>query len=134
MKLPTLDVHDEGACYEALVNLLHPQGLACPGCGRYEGWYIHRRYRAPVLDYRCPDCRSIFNAWTGTILSKTHLPPSVLWQLVVAVVKRQSLAEVVRATGRPRSSMAIWQRRLRRFVREPMSTSDSGRRRLASGE
>jgi predicted RNA-binding Zn-ribbon protein involved in translation (DUF1610 family) len=125
MKLPALDVHDETACYQALVHWLHPHGLACPRCGHRKGWRIHRCRRAPVLDYRCLRCNCIFNAWTGTILRNTHLPPSVLWQLVVAIVTRQRLAEVIRATGRSRPTLAIWYRRLRPFLLHSLPTTES---------
>ena len=125
MKLPALVVHDETASYEALVRLLHPHGIACPRCHRREGWRVHRCRRLPVLDYRCTYCGCVFNAWTGTILSNTHLPPSVLWQLVVAIVKRQRLTDVVRATGRSRPTLRVWYRRLRPFVLELMPNTES---------
>ena len=33
MDFPLIDYLDEGACYRKLVELLHPDGLACPACG-----------------------------------------------------------------------------------------------------
>ena len=125
MKQLAIDIHDEMACYQGLVDWLHPRGLACPRCGRRKGWRVHRRRRAPVVDYHCTNCRCVFNAWTGTILSQTHLPPSVLWCLVVAIVNRQRLAEVVRATGRSRSNLTIWHRRLRRFLLDSLPNTES---------
>lgn len=118
MKLPPVDVHNETACYQALQHWLHPHGLACPQCGRRKSWRVHRRRRAPVLDYRCTHCGCVFNAWTGTVLSHTHLPPSVLWQLLLSIATQQPLAEVVRATGRSRSNLAVWHRRLRIFLQD----------------
>jgi hypothetical protein len=41
------DSLDEGACYTQLVELLHPDGLACPRCGERQHLGIHRCHRAP---------------------------------------------------------------------------------------
>ena len=38
---------DEDACYTKLVELLHPDGLACPRCGERQRLGIHRCHRAP---------------------------------------------------------------------------------------
>ena len=53
MDFPIGDLLDEQACYDWLVGRLYPRGLACPSCGRKRGLGVHRRHRAPVLDYRC---------------------------------------------------------------------------------
>jgi len=128
MRQLTVDVRAERLCYEKPLKLLHPHGLACPQCGCRRGWRLHRRRRAPVLDYRCP-CRCIFNAWTGTVLSNTHLPPSVLWRLVQSIRNQQRVAEVVRATSRSRSSLKVWHRRLRTFLQDssPKAGSEAAR-------
>jgi transposase-like protein len=77
MDFPIADLMDQDACYRRLVNVLHPDGLACPRCsGRRFG--VHRRHRAPILDYRCRDCRRVFNAFTGTALQKTTRSPAAL--------------------------------------------------------
>ena len=74
--MPSLDLTDEVACYEALLHLLHPQGLCCPRCRERSALGIHRRHRAPVLDYQCGACGRVFNAWTATPLEKTLRAPS----------------------------------------------------------
>jgi transposase-like protein len=67
---------DEDACYQFLLDLFHPTGLRCPRCRAADGFYTHRSFRAPVLDYRCRRCGRVFNAWTGTVLQGTHWRPS----------------------------------------------------------
>lgn len=42
---------NEDACYRFLRGLIHPGGLTCPRCP-CDDLRIHRRTRAPVLDYR----------------------------------------------------------------------------------
>ena len=72
MDFPIADLMDEQACYRRLLQALHPDGLCCPHCGRDDGFGVHRRHRDPILDYRCRACRCVFNAFTGTLLQKTH--------------------------------------------------------------
>jgi len=77
MDFPLADLMDEDACYDRIVAALHPDGLTCPRCGG-DRLGVHRRHRAPVLDYRCRDCRRVFNAYTYTALHKSSRRPSVL--------------------------------------------------------
>jgi len=60
-------------CYYFLLDTLHPQGLCCPyGHLLPKGQCPHRRDRAPILDYRCRECSTVFNAFTGTAWAGTH--------------------------------------------------------------
>ena len=47
MDFSLIDYLDEDACYTKLVELLHPDGLACPRCGERQHLGIHRCHRAP---------------------------------------------------------------------------------------
>jgi transposase-like protein len=78
MDFPIQPFMDEDACYHFLLDLFHPEGLRCPRCQARDGFLIHRYYREPVLDYRCPACGRVFNAWTGTAFQGTHFRPSML--------------------------------------------------------
>jgi hypothetical protein len=66
MDFPIVDLMDPAACYQFLLDLLHPDGLRRPGCGREGRVGVQARHRAPVLDYRCGNCGRVFNAYTGT--------------------------------------------------------------------
>jgi transposase-like protein len=81
LDFPLADFMDEQVCYQFLLQLLHPDGLGCPRCGK-ENYRVHRRNRAPVLDYRCSGCGRIFNCHTQTLLHKTHKTPSQ-WVLIL---------------------------------------------------
>ena len=74
MDFPLTDLMDQDACYRKIVGLLHPGGLTCPVCRSSDRLRVHRRHRAPVLDYRCTACGRVFNAFTGTDLDGTHRP------------------------------------------------------------
>ena len=76
MDFPITDLMDHGACYQALMDLFHPEGLACPRCAAREGLNVHRRRGgSPVVDDRCKGCRRVFNLFTGTAWQGTHFGP-----------------------------------------------------------
>ena len=50
MDFPIGELMDESACYEFLVGLLHPDGLACPHCGDRGQLEVHRRDPRPDPD------------------------------------------------------------------------------------
>ncbi len=76
MDFPINDLMDENACYQFLIDIFHPQGLHCPRCQTQEGLQIQNYYREPILNYRCTQCRRVFNAWTGTLFQGTHWRPT----------------------------------------------------------
>jgi len=65
---------DPDACYQALLDWLHPDGLACPRCQNQDQLRVHRRHRAPILDYRCGACKKVFNLFTDTALKGSKRP------------------------------------------------------------
>src|SRR4051794_20810576 len=94
-----IDSMDEGACYDRLVGLLHPGGLACPGCGENQRPGIHRRHRDPVLDYQCGACGRVFNAWTGTALQGTHRRPAQILWILRGITQGTPTAQMARELG-----------------------------------
>ena len=102
MDFPTAALMDEGACYDALVAWLHPDGLACPRCGRRDCLGVHRRHRDPVLDYRCQACRRVSNAFTGTLFHGTRSRPSALVLILRGVAQGVPTAQLSRELNRDR--------------------------------
>jgi len=89
---------DERACYDWLVALLHPGGLACPRC-RGTDAYVHRYHRDPVLDYRCKACGRVYNAFTGTDWQGTQLRPSQVVLILRGFAQGRSTAGLARELG-----------------------------------
>ena len=115
MDFPIADLMDEGACYQKLVGLLHPGGLCCPGCGAGEAsgkLGVHRRRRAPVLDYQCGGCRRVFNAFTGTALHGVRLRPAELVLIRRGIATGASTARLARELGRQRPHLLALRHRL----------------------
>jgi transposase-like protein len=73
MEFPITELLDEQACYDFLLNVLHPKGVHCPAGHKVaRGQAPHMSDRAPLVDYRCRRCGKVFNLFTGTIWSGTH--------------------------------------------------------------
>jgi transposase-like protein len=96
MDFPIADLLDQGACYTKLADLLHPDGLACPRCGLRDGLKVHRRHRDPVLDYRCPRCGRVFNAWTGTPLQGIQRRPAEVLLILRGIAQGVPTARLAR--------------------------------------
>jgi transposase-like protein len=112
MDFPLTDLMDEQACYDFLVTLLHPHGLACPRCQRNDGLAVHRRDRVPILVYRCSHCFRIFNAFTATILHATKRRPQE-WVLILrGFAQGVTTAQLARELGCDRSELLKWRHRL----------------------
>ncbi len=99
MDFPLTDLMDQDACYAKLVTLLHPGGLACPHCQTDEHLHVHRRHRAPVLDYRCSACRRVFNAFTATSLAGTHRKPAEIVLILRGFAQGVPTAQLARELG-----------------------------------
>ena len=83
MDFPIIDLMDRDACYQKLLELRHPQGLACPRCAAGDGLHAHRRRPdSPVVDYRCKGCRRVFNVFTGTPWQGTHFSPATILSIL----------------------------------------------------
>jgi transposase-like protein len=117
MDFPLIDFLDEDACYRKLVELLHPEGLACPRCGQPDRLGIHSRRREPVLDYQCGHCGRVFNAWTGTILQGTHRRPSQILLILHGVATGEPTARMARELGCDREHLLELRHRLQEHAR-----------------
>lgn len=123
MDFPLTDCLDEDACYAKLVKLLHPQGLACPRCGERTRLGVHRRHRAPVVDYQCGCCSRVFNAWTGTVLQGTHRGPAELVMILRGVAQGIPTAQLARELGCDRKHLLQLRHRLQENARAGLDRS-----------
>jgi transposase-like protein len=101
MDFPILDLMDQQACYQKLLDLLHPDGLACPRCGGGRDCYnIHRRRDgSPVVDYRCKACRRVFNLFTGTTWHGAHRTPAEILLILRGFAQGVTTARLARELG-----------------------------------
>ena len=106
MDFPLASLMDEQACYDRLVSILHPGGFPlCPRCGAKDQLGVHRRHRAPILDYACKRCRHVFNAFTATALAGRQLRPAEALLFLRGVAQGVSTAQLARELGKARSCL-----------------------------
>lgn len=113
MDFPLIDLMDEHACYGHLVELLHPDGLACPRCHAADRRGVHRRRRDPVIDYQCGHCGRVFNAFTGTPLQGIRRSPAQLLLILRGIAQAAPTAELARELGCDRKHLLELRHRLR---------------------
>jgi hypothetical protein len=126
MDFPLTELMDQDACYQKLVSVLHPDGLARPNCKASDRLRVHRRHRAPVLDRRCTACGRVFNAFTGTSPAGTHRRPAEILLILRGVAQAVPTAQLARELGCDRKHLPGLRRRLRgdaarRLDREPLA-------------
>ena len=111
MDFPIVEFMDEDACYRKIIEILHPDGLACPRCQSRDGFRVHRRTRDPVLDYRC-SCGRVFNAFTGTAFHKTHRRPAEILLILRGIAQGTTTARLARELNRHRQHLLQLRHRL----------------------
>jgi len=88
MQFPLNTLLDEQACYDFLLQILHPSGLACPYSHPLPLEQApHDRHRAPIMDYRCRRCGAVFNLFTNTLFSKTRYRCSTIVLLLRGIAQ-----------------------------------------------
>ena len=104
MDFPILELMDQHACYQRLVDLLHPGGLTCPRCAAGRDRYtIHRHHKdSPVVDFRCTACGRVFNLFTGTDWQGTHRSPAALLLILRGFAQGVPTAALARELGASR--------------------------------
>jgi transposase-like protein len=102
MDFPIIDLMDQQACYQRLLDLLHPEGLACPRCGGVDRTVHHRRTTSPVVDFRCTRCRRVFNLFTDTPWQGTHRTPAEILLILRGFAQGVPTAKLARELGASR--------------------------------
>jgi transposase-like protein len=116
MDFPIAELMDQDACYAKLLHWLHPDGLVCPRCGARDGLGVHRRHRAPLLDYRCKACHRVFNAFTGTDLRGSKRPVVELMLILRGVAQGVPTAQLARELGCDRKELLTLRHRLQHLA------------------
>jgi transposase-like protein len=73
MIFPITELLDDARSEKWLLEHFHPEGLQCPKCSSTRRRIFRETQTSRLLVYRCLECESIYNLYTGTVFSKTHL-------------------------------------------------------------
>lgn len=112
MDFPVIDLMDEQACDDQLAAWLHPDGMTCPRCHRHDRMAVHRRGRAPILDFRRGHCRRVFNAFTSTALQGSQRRPRELVLILRGFAQAVPTAQLARELDCDRAELLRLRHRL----------------------
>jgi transposase-like protein len=75
MEFSIRELLDEANCLAWLFSHFHPEGMNCPTCGRpvSEARPFRETECSGLITYRCTDCETAYNLYTGTIFAGRHL-------------------------------------------------------------
>jgi len=130
LQFPIQELMDERRCYEYLLKVLPPEGLACPqGHPLPAEPQPHDRPREPLVDSRCRECGAVFNLFTGTLWSGRRYTCSQLVLLLrggAQGVPTQPLAEEL---GLDRSQLLEGRHEIQRLIAQRLCPLAPTRRR-----
>jgi len=89
MEFPITNLLSVEQCEQWLMEHFHSEGLKCPYCQspieRASVFRITRKSELKV--YRCKDCQSIYNLYTGTVFQQRQIRPQQAVLLIRGVLK-----------------------------------------------
>ena len=89
MEFPITNLLSPEQSEQWLLEHFHPTGLQCAGCkSSVERANVFRRTRKSELKvYRCKDCQSLYNIYTGTVFEQRQLRPQQAVLLLRGILK-----------------------------------------------
>ena len=92
MEFPITELLDYDSSVAWIIKHFHPTGFKCPECGapRSKARIFRETQRSQLVVYRCNQCNSAYNLYSGTIFQQTHLTPMQVVLLMRGVCKGES--------------------------------------------
>jgi predicted RNA-binding Zn-ribbon protein involved in translation (DUF1610 family) len=92
MEFPITDLLDYDSSVAWLIKHFHPTGFKCPECGtpRSKARIFRETQRSQLVVYRCNQCHTAYNLYSGTIFQQTQLTPMQVVLLMRGVCKGES--------------------------------------------
>lgn len=119
---PIQHLLDEQACYDWLMQTLHPDGLCCPkGPLLPEGQKPHDRHRAPIMDYRCRTCGAVYNLFTDTVFKRIRWPCSTVILMLKGFLEGTPSLHLAQELKGDRIQLMQWRHRVQALLGERLS-------------
>ena len=89
MEFPIIDLLDQAACEQWILDHFHPKGLCCPRCGAgvVKAHPFRQTRKSGLQVYRCNRCQQIYNLYSKTIFQQRQLTPRQVVLLVRGILK-----------------------------------------------
>jgi transposase-like protein len=96
MEFPITELLDYDSSVEWVIEHFHPGGLKCPRCqtSTDEARCFRQTKRSGLTVYRCRDCGTAYNLYTGTIFQQTHLTPKQVVLMMRGFCKGETTKEL----------------------------------------
>jgi transposase-like protein len=96
MEFPITDLLDQASSVAWISEHFHPTGFKCPGCGAStsQARMFRTTKRSQLVVYRCKQCDTAYNLYSGTIFQQTHLTPMQVVLLMRGICKGESSKEL----------------------------------------
>ena len=96
MEFPITELLDYENSVEWILKHFHPKGLQCPKCQK--GLEQSRRFRRTQTSdlevYRCTQCGTIYNLYTGTVFQGSQWTPMPVVLLMRGICKGETTREL----------------------------------------
>ena len=92
MEFPITELLDYESSVTWITQNFHPTGFRCPECGvpRDQARIFRETRRSQLAVYRCKQCDTAYNLYSGTIFQQTHLTPMQVVLLMRGICKGES--------------------------------------------
>ena len=92
MEFPITELLDYESSVTWITQHFHPTGFRCPECGvpRDQARIFRETRRSQLAVYRCKQCDTAYNLYSGTIFQQTHLTPMQVVLLMRGICKGES--------------------------------------------
>lgn len=96
---------NDGRSARWLLEQFHPEGLRCPKCDSARRRVFRETETSQLTVYRCLECESTYNLYSGTVFEKKHLRPSQVVLLLRGVLKGESSMSLAEELGVSRTTV-----------------------------
>jgi hypothetical protein len=92
MEFPITNLLNYEGSVEWITRHFHPKGFQCPKCGASptQARIFRKTRRSQLVVYRCLQCHTAYNLYSGTIFQQTHLTPMQVVLLIRGFCKGES--------------------------------------------
>ena len=92
MEFPITDLLNYESSVAWITQHFHPTGFKCPKCGapQQKARIFRKTQRSQLVVYRCNQCHTTYNLYSGTIFQQTHLTPMQVVMLMRGICKGES--------------------------------------------
>lgn len=131
---PIDELMDEPACYGFLLKVLHPRGLHCPKGHRLpKDQAPQDRHRAPIFDYRCRRCGTVYNLFTHTLWSKSRYSCKTIVLILRGIAQGTPTQHLAEELDLDRSHLLKRRHAIQTLIEQRLSPLGTRRRRDRSG-